>query len=76
MPGPDPPDMTKEHLISLVPPVFFDSPAWGKEYGECVSQPPRIVKPGDTISARFVSKIFFKKKLIFNFLFQNPVKKN
>ncbi|XP_058788791.1 neutral ceramidase [Phymastichus coffea] len=54
-PGPTPPDLSKVKLISLVPPVIYDSPKWGKEFGDCVKQPPRTARPGDTVSVRFIS---------------------
>ncbi|KAJ8676464.1 hypothetical protein QAD02_012251 [Eretmocerus hayati] len=54
-PGPTPPNLSEKKLISLVTPVLYDSPKWGKEFGDCVKQPPRIARPGDIISARFIS---------------------
>ncbi|XP_011498417.1 PREDICTED: neutral ceramidase [Ceratosolen solmsi marchali] len=53
--GPTPLDLSKEKLISLVPPVLFDSPKWGTEFGECVKQPSRFARPGDVVVARFIS---------------------
>lgn len=38
-----------------MPPVLYDAPKWGKEFGDCVQQPPRVAQPGDVISAKFVS---------------------
>jgi neutral ceramidase len=54
-PGPTPPDLSKVKLISLVPPVIYDTAKWGKEFGDCVKQPPRIARPGDIVTARFIS---------------------
>lgn len=54
-PGPTPPDLSKEKLISLVPPVLYDSPKWGKEFGDCVKQPARTARPGDTVTVRFIA---------------------
>ncbi|XP_001606211.2 neutral ceramidase isoform X1 [Nasonia vitripennis] len=54
-PGPNPPDLSKEKLISLVPPVIYDAPKWGREFGDCVKQPMRTARPGDVVTARFIS---------------------
>ncbi|XP_014217172.1 neutral ceramidase isoform X3 [Copidosoma floridanum] len=51
--GPTPVDLSKEQLISLVAPVLFDSPKWGKEFGDCVKQPRRTYGPGGVVTVRF-----------------------
>ncbi|XP_014217171.1 neutral ceramidase isoform X2 [Copidosoma floridanum] len=53
--GPTPVDLSKEQLISLVAPVLFDSPKWGKEFGDCVKQPRRTYGPGGVVTVRFIS---------------------
>lgn len=53
-PGPPPIDHSNS-LISLVPPVFWDSAPWGKEFGDCVQQPEKEYSYGDTVNAKFVS---------------------
>ena len=57
-PGPTPVDLSNNKLISLVPPVLYDSPKWGKEFGECIKQPMANYRPGDVVIARFVSTIW------------------
>ncbi|XP_044727443.1 neutral ceramidase isoform X2 [Chrysoperla carnea] len=52
--GPYPPDLSKD-LISLLPPVIVDIAPWRKGFGDCVKQPAKIAKPGDVVSASFVS---------------------
>ncbi|XP_063992674.1 neutral ceramidase [Diachasmimorpha longicaudata] len=54
-PGPSPPDMTTKNLISLQTPVIYDTPRWGHDFGDCLKQPEEIVRPGQTVSAIFVS---------------------
>ncbi|XP_011300650.1 neutral ceramidase [Fopius arisanus] len=54
-PGPSPPDLTTANLISLQTPVLYDTPKWGRDFGDCLRQPKKMVYPGDTVSAIFVS---------------------
>ena len=53
-PGPSPPDFS-EQLITLVPPVLWDSAPWGHEFGDCVKQPQKYYGYDDTVVAVFVS---------------------
>ncbi|XP_045768762.1 neutral ceramidase [Maniola jurtina] len=53
-PGPQPPDFS-EQLITLVPPVLWDSAPWGHEFGDCLKQPQKHYSYGDVVSATFVS---------------------
>ncbi|KAK0183423.1 hypothetical protein PV327_001467 [Microctonus hyperodae] len=54
-PGPQPPNLSKEHLISLQPPVIYDTSPWGWKFGDCVTQPEEFVLPGDIVTATFVA---------------------
>ncbi|XP_033216414.1 neutral ceramidase isoform X2 [Belonocnema kinseyi] len=54
-PGPDPEDFSSITLLSLVPPVIFDTPSWNRSFGSCILQPPKSAKPGDTVTVEFVS---------------------
>ncbi|XP_024944698.1 neutral ceramidase isoform X2 [Cephus cinctus] len=54
-PGPLPPDLLKENLISLVTPVLYDTPKWRHDFGDCLQQPPAKVFPGDVVTVQFVS---------------------
>ncbi|XP_015117152.1 neutral ceramidase [Diachasma alloeum] len=54
-PGPSPPDLTTENLISLQTPVIYDTSKWGRDFGDCLRQPEKTVRPGHTVSAIFVS---------------------
>lgn len=49
----EPPDISAK-LISLIPPVIFDWPGWGKNFGDCIQQPSLILSRGDTAFAKFV----------------------
>lgn len=53
-PGPQPPDSFSD-VVSLLPPVVWDSAGWGKEFGGVLRQPRPEVRPGETVSALFVS---------------------
>ncbi|XP_041988495.1 neutral ceramidase-like isoform X2 [Aricia agestis] len=53
-PGPQPLDFT-DQLITLVPPVLWDTAPWGKEFGDCLKQPQKQYSWGDVVSATFVS---------------------
>lgn len=48
-----PPDFSSQ-LISFVPPVLFDFPGMGGEFGNCIKQPPRTIRRGEKVSATFV----------------------
>lgn len=52
--GPDPPELLND-LISLLPPVLFDTPAWQHNFGDVLEEPPPVVYPGDTVNVTFVS---------------------
>ncbi|CAH1405695.1 unnamed protein product [Nezara viridula] len=53
-PGPDPPESFSD-LVSLLPPVIWDMAGWGKQFGDVISQPREEARPGETVSAVFVS---------------------
>ncbi|XP_050347290.1 neutral ceramidase isoform X2 [Nymphalis io] len=53
-PGPSPPDFS-DQLITLVPPVLWDSAPWGHEFGDCVKQPQKYYSYNDVVTATFVS---------------------
>nr|XP_032515548.1 neutral ceramidase isoform X1 [Danaus plexippus plexippus] len=53
-PGPSPPDLSQQ-LITLVPPVLWDSAPYKHEFGDCLQQPQRHYSYGDTVTATFVS---------------------
>ncbi|XP_073992956.1 neutral ceramidase isoform X2 [Rhodnius prolixus] len=53
-PGPEVPESFSD-LISLLPPVIFDTAGIGYDYGDVMEQPKSIVKIGETVSATFVS---------------------
>lgn len=55
LPGPQPPELLRTSLISLVPPVLYDTPKWGRNFGDVVQQPPKVASPGDTVKATFVA---------------------
>lgn len=52
-PGPSPKEI--KNVLSLVPPVIFDVPGWRREFGDCVLQPAKVVRPGDTVVAKFAA---------------------
>lgn len=54
-PGPPAPELLKSNLISLVPPVLYDTPRWGRNFGDVIQQPTKVASPGDTVTAIFVS---------------------
>ncbi|XP_071554309.1 neutral ceramidase isoform X2 [Temnothorax nylanderi] len=54
-PGPLAPELLKSNLISLVPPVLYDTPRWGRNFGDVIQQPPKVASPGDTVTAIFVA---------------------
>lgn len=64
-PGPSPPNMLSENLITLQTPVIYDGSKWGRSFGDCIRQPPGSARPGDIVSARFVSIIFFRSVSFF-----------
>lgn len=61
-PGPEPVDLRKKTLVSFVTPVLYDTPIWGKNFGDCVKQPQKLAKPGDIVTAVFVS-IYFDQSI-------------
>ncbi|TGZ52074.1 Neutral ceramidase [Temnothorax longispinosus] len=54
-PGPLAPELLHSNLISLVPPVLYDTPRWGRNFGDVIQQPPKVASPGDTVTAIFVA---------------------
>lgn len=54
-PGPPAPELLQSKLISLVPPVLYDTPRWSRNFGDVIEQPPKVALPGDTVTAIFVS---------------------
>ncbi|KOX71112.1 Neutral ceramidase [Melipona quadrifasciata] len=54
-PGPTPPDLRKKNLLTFVTPVLFDTPKWGRNFGDCIKQPQKFATPGDIVSAVFIS---------------------
>ncbi|CAL7938819.1 unnamed protein product [Xylocopa violacea] len=54
-PGPTPPDLRKNTLLSFVTPVLYDTPKWGRNFGDCIKQPRKIATPGDIVTAVFIS---------------------
>jgi len=54
-PGPPAPQLLQSNLISLVPPVLYDTPRWGHNFGDVVRHPRKAAWPGDTVTAIFVS---------------------
>ncbi|XP_017893250.1 neutral ceramidase isoform X2 [Ceratina calcarata] len=54
-PGPTPADLTENTLLSFVTPVLYDTPKWGRNFGDCIIQPRKIVEPGDIVTAEFIS---------------------
>ncbi|KAG7204444.1 hypothetical protein KM043_004880 [Ampulex compressa] len=53
--GPEPPNMASEKLLSFAMPVIYDTPKWGRNFGDCIAQPRGIASPGDVVSAVFVA---------------------
>ncbi|XP_076167554.1 neutral ceramidase [Ptiloglossa arizonensis] len=54
-PGPTPPDLSEKKLLTFVPPVLYDTPKWGQNFGDCVKQPQKVASPGDIVTAVFIS---------------------
>lgn len=54
-PGPKPPELLHSGLISLVPPVIYDTPQWGSNFGDVLQQPQKVALPGDKVTATFVA---------------------
>ncbi|KYN38173.1 Neutral ceramidase [Trachymyrmex septentrionalis] len=54
-PGPPAPKLLQSNLIILVPPVLYDTPRWGRNFGDVIQQPQKFALPGDTIIAIFVA---------------------
>ncbi|XP_011067719.1 PREDICTED: neutral ceramidase isoform X2 [Acromyrmex echinatior] len=54
-PGPPAPELLQSNLIILVPPVLYDTPRWGHNFGDVIQQPQKVALPGDTILAIFVA---------------------
>lgn len=54
-PGPSPASLSSNNLISLVTPVLYDTPKYGRNFGDCVQQPAKLAKTGDRVVAVFVS---------------------
>lgn len=41
-------------LLSLVPPVLFDTSGWYYNFGDCIQQPENV-PAGEKVTAKFVS---------------------
>lgn len=54
-PGPPAPELLQSNLITLVPPVLYDTPRWGRNFGDVIQQPAKVTSPGDTVTAIFVA---------------------
>ncbi|XP_050294251.1 neutral ceramidase [Anthonomus grandis grandis] len=54
-PGPEPEDLSKQKLLSLITPVIFDSSGWFWNFGDVTQQPPSTAKAGDTVSVKFIA---------------------
>lgn len=52
--GPEPVDY-RGQTLSLILPVLLDRSPTGTRFGNVVTQPPAVVRRGDTIRASFVS---------------------
>ena len=55
LPGPSPSDLRKKSLLTFVTPVLYDTPKWGRNFGDCIKQPQKVASPGDIVTAVFVS---------------------
>ncbi|XP_011872578.1 PREDICTED: neutral ceramidase [Vollenhovia emeryi] len=53
--GPAAPQLLFSNLITLVPPVLYDTPRWGRNFGDVIQQPRKVASPGDTVTAIFVA---------------------
>jgi neutral ceramidase len=57
-PGKQPVNFEKD-VITLLPPVIFDTTPWNKNYGTCLRQPKnKTYYIGDKVTATFVSYLF------------------
>ncbi|XP_031838351.1 neutral ceramidase [Nomia melanderi] len=54
-PGPPPANFSNKNLLTFVTPVLFDTPKWGRNFGDCIKQPQKLARPGDTVTAVFIS---------------------
>ncbi|CAK9823728.1 Neutral ceramidase [Anthophora retusa] len=54
-PGPPPTDLRKNTLLTFVTPVLYDTPKWGRNFGDCIQQPQKIAAPGDVVTAVFIA---------------------
>nr|XP_049696642.1 neutral ceramidase [Helicoverpa armigera] len=52
--GPEPAD-NRDRTLSLITPVVFDGTPLGRRFGDCIRQPPSVVRSGDVVSATFVA---------------------
>lgn len=53
-PGPEPPESFSD-MVSLLPPVVWDTAGWNKDFGDVLRQPTPELRPGETVSAVFVA---------------------
>lgn len=53
--GPPASKLLHSNLITLVPPVLYDTPKWGRNFGDVIQQPSKVASPGDTVKAIFVA---------------------
>jgi len=63
--GPPASKLLQSNLITLVPPVLYDTPKWGRNFGDVIQQPSKVASPGDTVKAIFVSISFSDLSAIF-----------
>lgn len=54
--GPEPPNLRSE-VLTLLPPVLYDTPLSRHKFGDCIQQPPYSATWGQTVNAKFVSNI-------------------
>jgi len=50
-------------VISLIPAVIFDTAKWGYHFGNVTKQPPANARPGEIVTATFVSRPSTPKKV-------------
>lgn len=52
--GTEPVDL-RSKVMSLLPPIFYDTTVSNYNFGDCIEQPPYSAAWGDTVNAKFVS---------------------
>ena len=56
--GPEPKGLVQEEMLSLIPPIVFDSPKLFHNFGDVLLQPEVENQHGDVVVATFVSTDF------------------